>query len=73
MFNGDFEEGLGNTRTPVFSSCSVGTGCSTPAVPRTSLALFLSCSKLAWLRAHGGVIPTGKNSPELVAFGFVKS
>lgn len=55
------------------ASCSVGTGCSTPAVPRTRLALFPSYSKLVWLRAHGGVIPMGKTSPELVAFGFVKS
>lgn len=73
IFNGDFEEALRNTRMPVFSLCSMGTGCSTPAVPRTSLALFPSYSKLAWLCTHGGVIPKGETLPELVAFSFVKS
>jgi len=73
MFNGDLEEGLGNTRMPVFSWCLMGTGCSPPATPRTSLALFPSYSELAWLCTHGGVIPKGRISPELVAFGFVKS
>lgn len=73
MFNGDFEEGLRNTRMPVFSLCSIGTGCSTPAVSSTNLALFLNYLKLAWLCTHGGVIPKVTISPEVIAFGFVKS
>lgn len=57
----------------VFSLCSMVTGCSTPAAPRTSLTLFPSYSKLPWLSTHRGVIPKEKTSPELVAFGFLKS
>lgn len=50
-----------------------GDRCSAPAAPRTSLALFPNYSKLAWLCTHGGVIPKRENSPDLVAFSFVKS